>query len=75
MVVTGVSHFFLLIKQVQFVTLWQARCDLRVVTTTAYLKAIMEVYGQTLTGLWPLLNLIYIFCYLLLFYFFNFILL
>ena len=28
-------------------------CDLRVVRTTAYLKAIMEVYGKTITGLGP----------------------
>ena len=34
-------------------TLWQPHCDLRVVRTTAYLKAIMEVYGKTITGLGP----------------------
>ena len=30
---------------VQFVILWQPHCALRVAMTTAYLKAIMEVYG------------------------------
>ena len=64
--VTWVSLYFYIIEQVQFETLRQPHCDLIVVTTTAYLKALMEVNGQTLTGLGPLLNLIYIFCYFLL---------
>ena len=38
MAVTRVSHSCLL--------KWQSHCDLRVVRTTACLKAIMEVYGK-----------------------------
>ena len=38
---------------VQFVILWQPHCALRVAMTTAYLKAIMEAYGKTFTGLGP----------------------
>ena len=35
-----------MLNWVQCVFLWQPHCDLRVVRTTAYLKAIMEVYGK-----------------------------
>ena len=41
------------LNKVQTVILWQLHCALRVVRTTAYLKAIMEVYGKTVTGLGP----------------------
>ena len=41
-------------NSVQIVILWQPYCELRVVRTTAYLKAIMEVYGKTGTGLGPI---------------------
>ena len=42
--VAGVSHSCLLIELVQSIVIWQSHCDLRVVKTTAYLKAIREVY-------------------------------
>ena len=55
MAVNGVYHSCLLIELwVQSVILWQPHCDLRVVRTTAYLEAIMEVYGKTFTGLGPI---------------------
>ena len=49
MVITRVSHSCLLIELGPIsVILWQPHCDLRVVSTTAYLKAIMDVYGKQL---------------------------
>ena len=53
MAVTGVSHVCLLIKKVQYVFLWQPHCDLTVVRTTAYLKAVMVVYGKRFKSLGP----------------------
>ena len=42
------------LNKVQSVFLWQPLCGLRVVRTTAYLKAIMELTGKTFTGLGPI---------------------
>ena len=45
------GHFCLLVELgpiCNSVILWQTRCDLRVVSTTAYFKTIMEVYGKHL---------------------------
>ena len=52
MAVTRVSHSCLLIELGPI--LWQHHCALRVVRITANLKAIMEVYGKTFTGLGPI---------------------
>ena len=38
---------------VQSVILWQSHCALRVMRTTAYLMALMEVCGKLITGLGP----------------------
>ena len=51
MAVTGISHACLFIELAQLVILWQPHCDLRVVRATTYIKAIMEIYGKTFTGL------------------------
>ena len=42
----GISFFL-----IQSAILWQPNCDLRIVRTTAYLKAVMEVYENSFTGL------------------------
>ena len=41
--------------------LWQPHCALRVVRTTAYLKAMMEVYGKRVTGLGPVAESCYMY--------------
>ena len=50
MVLTRISHSCLLIELGTICNniIWQPYCDLRVARTTAYLKAIMGVYGNHL---------------------------
>ena len=58
MAVTRVSPSCYRLKYVQSLVLWQSHCALRVVRITAYLKAIMKVYGKRLQVL-ALINSLY----------------
>ena len=48
-----ISFLLIDLTELKSVFLWLSHCDLRVVRTTAYLKAIMtvDIYGKTFPGL------------------------